>query len=323
MPTIGELKALQEMSLEQKVRVSQTRIIEWYEHYKGEVYVAFSGGKDSTVLLDLVRRIYPDVEACFVDTGLEYPEIKKFINTIDNVTIVKPEISFREVIEKYGYPVVSKEVADAVQGARKGQQFRIDKLNGDLKDKDGNKSKYNQKKWGHLIDAPFKISHYCCDVMKKKPAHDFEKRSGKKPFIGTTTSESRMRQSAWFKSGCNSFEAIRPSSKPLSFWSEQDILRYLKITGIPYSEVYGDIVPKYAMPEEFDMDKVLTTYLEMNKLNRTGCVYCLFGIHLENHPNRFEQMKVNHPQLYDYCMKEWDDGGLGMEKVLDFLEIVY
>jgi 3'-phosphoadenosine 5'-phosphosulfate sulfotransferase (PAPS reductase)/FAD synthetase len=323
MPTNEDLKALQSMSLEQKVRVSQTRIIEWYEHYKGEVYVSFSGGKDSTVLLDLVRRVYPDVEAVFVDTGLEYPEIKQFVNTFDNVTTIRPKMSFREVIEKYGYPVVSKEVADSIQGARKGQQFRIDKLKGDLKDKDGKKSKYNQEKWEFLIDAPFEISHYCCNVMKKAPAHTFEKETGKKPYIGTLTSDSRMRQSAWYKHGCNAFEAARPQSKPLSFWSEQDILRYLKFTGIPYSEVYGDIVPKFKYPEEFKMEELEKTYMETTGLSRTGCVFCLFGIHLETHPNRFEQMKVDHPQLYNYCMKDWEEGGLGMEKVLDFLDVEY
>lgn len=73
--TSDDLKTMQAWSLERKIRVTQTRIIEWYQHYKGQVYVSFSGGKDSTVLLDLARRIYPEIPAVFVDTGLEYPEI--------------------------------------------------------------------------------------------------------------------------------------------------------------------------------------------------------------------------------------------------------
>lgn len=108
--TKDDLKQMQSWSLERKTQVTQTRIIEWYERFEGDVYVSFSGGKDSTVLLDLARRIYPDIPAVFIDTGLEYPEIKNFVKTKENVTIIKPEMSFREVIKKYGYPLISKEV---------------------------------------------------------------------------------------------------------------------------------------------------------------------------------------------------------------------
>lgn len=119
MPTMDELKHLRSQPLERKVRITQTRIIEWYEHYKGQVYVSFSGGKDSTVLLDLARRIYPDIEAVFVNTGLEYPEIVKFVQTVDNVTILKPKKRFKEVVEEYGYPVISKEVSHAAEYAHR------------------------------------------------------------------------------------------------------------------------------------------------------------------------------------------------------------
>ena len=64
---------MQSWDLDKKIQVTQTRIIEWYEYFQGKVYVSFSGGKDSTVLLDIVRHIYPDVLAVYIDTGLEYP----------------------------------------------------------------------------------------------------------------------------------------------------------------------------------------------------------------------------------------------------------
>lgn len=167
MPTIEELKELQSLTLERKIQITQTRIVEWYLRYKGQAYVSFSGGKDSTVLLDLARRCFPDIEAVFVDTGLEYPEIREFVKTHDNVTILRPNMGFKDVIEKYGYPVISKEVANCVKGARGGGKSRVLRIKGEMKDKDGNKSKFNQDKYSYLMDAPFKISDDCCAVMKK------------------------------------------------------------------------------------------------------------------------------------------------------------
>ena len=111
------LKQLQSLPLDIKIRKTELRIREWYEHWDGNVYVSFSGGKDSTVLLDIVRHLYPNVPAVFSDTGLEYPEIKEFVKTFPNVIIVRPKHSFKEILTKYGYPIISKEVANTVDNA--------------------------------------------------------------------------------------------------------------------------------------------------------------------------------------------------------------
>lgn len=113
---------MQSWDLDRKIQVTTARIMEWYEHYNGLVYVAFSGGKDSTVLLDLVRRIYPDVPAVFCDTGLEFPEIRQFARSVENVVVLRPEMNFKKVIETYGYPIVSKRVADTVEYGHKATQ---------------------------------------------------------------------------------------------------------------------------------------------------------------------------------------------------------
>lgn len=113
------LEELRALPLERKIQISQTRIIEWYNHYHGNVVVSFSGGKDSTVLLHLVRSIFPDVKAVFSNTGLEYPEIQKHVTSIENVDIVRPEMRFDEVISTYGYPIIGKEVAEAIYYARR------------------------------------------------------------------------------------------------------------------------------------------------------------------------------------------------------------
>ena len=156
---------MQAWPLERKIRVTQTRIIEWYQHYDGQVYVSFSGGKDSTVLLDLARRVYPDIEAVFVDTGLEYPEIKAFVKTFENVTIIKPKMRFDEVISKYGYPVISKENAQKIHEIKytKSSYLRDTRLNG----RNGSNSGKLPEKWKFIVYSDFCVSHKCCNVMKK------------------------------------------------------------------------------------------------------------------------------------------------------------
>ena len=89
-----ELRQRQSLPLEAKITMSQQRIREWHEHWDGQVYVSFSGGKDSSVLLHLVRSLYPEVPAAFVDTGLEFPAIRSFVRSVENVIWLRPEKRF-------------------------------------------------------------------------------------------------------------------------------------------------------------------------------------------------------------------------------------
>lgn len=118
--TLDELRQWQSLPLSIKVRMTETRIRGWVNEYGEDgVYVSFSGGKDSTVLLDIARKLYPNIKAMFVDVPTQYMELREFAQTFENVDIVKPKISFMQVCEKYGFPLVSKEVSECVQGARK------------------------------------------------------------------------------------------------------------------------------------------------------------------------------------------------------------
>ena len=47
------------------------------------------------------------------------------------------------------------------------------------------------------------------------------------PFLGTLAEESRIRQQAWIRHGCNAFDSKKPQSTPIAFWTGQDILAYL------------------------------------------------------------------------------------------------
>lgn len=306
--TVADLTAMQAWPLSRKIQVTQTRIIEWYIKNEGRVYVSFSGGKDSTVLLDLVRRIYPEVPGVFLDTGLEYPEIRDFVKTKENIVWLKPEMNFRKVIETYGYPLASKEISKQISAARRGAKNAI--LAFDGKDVAGNETEYRKryKKWKFLYESNIPISEKCCEVMKKKPAKKYEKETGRKPIIATMAEESTLRTQAWLKNGCNAFDGKRPTSQPISFWTEQDVLTYLKEYHIPYAPVYGEIE---------EINGALKTTL----CDRTGCVFCGFGCHLEKEPNRFQRLKTTHPKLWEYCMKPWEDGGLGMKTPLEFIGV--
>lgn len=347
-----DLAQMQSLPLDAKIIMTQQRIRQWYEYWGGQVYVSFSGGKDSTVLKHIVDGMYNDVPALFVNTGLEYPEIQKFVREVKSgkfdgfnadVEIVRPEMRFDEVIKKYGYPVISKDVSNCVSGARKGSVSRQQRLKGEYIGSNGKGSMFNCKKWGFMLDAPYDVSDKCCNVMKKKPAKQYEKRTGRKPFIAMMASESKKRELAWIRTGCNAFDLKNPQSQPMSFWTEQDVLHYIKKFNVPYCSAYGDIV----IDEKVDGDNVLTgqmnlidyigCYDEADRLkttlcDRTGCIFCMFGCHLEKEPNRFQRLKETHPKQYKYCINggEMVDGkwqpskdGLGLGKVLDYINVKY
>lgn len=227
---------------------------------------------------------------------MEYPEIREFVKTIDNVTWVKPKIPFNKVIKQYGYPVISKEVSRNVGDVQKlGENCWA------IKCFTKERGIYSLEKWSYLIDAPFKISNRCCDIMKKNPLRKIKL----KPFIGSLACESRQRKTQYLKTGCNAFNNKNPVSNPLGFWTEQNILEYIREFDILYSPIYGNIIKS---------DNKLVTTGEP----RTGCMFCAFGVHLESEPNKFQRMKQSHPKQYDYCINK-----LGLREVLDYIGVKY
>lgn len=301
------LKQRQSWPLDLKIAFTETRIRQWYGHWGGNVYVSFSGGKDSTVLLDIVKRLYPDVPAVFCDTGLEYPEVRKFALSRADV-VLKPEMPFNKIIEKYGYPVIGKKQARMIHDLQNESDSNRNVCNlyrtGYTVDGKHSPSFKMPEKWKFLVDAPFKISETCCDIMKKKPFASYERETGGKPIIGTMACESDARQASYLKLGCNAFNAKRQRSQPISIWTDQDVLAYIKDRGIEYAGCYGDIV--------CDQDGNLLTTRE----KRTGCMFCMFGIQFDGNPNRFQRMQRDYPKQYRYCMEQ-----LGIGQVLDYIGI--
>ena len=207
--TLGDLKQMQSLPLDAKIRMTEYRIEQWYEHFDREVYISFSGGKDSTVLLDIARKLYRDIEAVFVNTGLEYQSVRKFALSQENVTEIRPKMNFREVVKKYGYPIISKEVSGKIDEARKKKDGYAAKiLNGSRKG-----TRWDISKYSFLLDAPFKIHSYCCNAMKKNPCKEYEKKTGKTGITGTFAEESKVRTTQWLIHGCNAFDKKRPPSQ--------------------------------------------------------------------------------------------------------------
>lgn len=340
-----ELEQMQSLPLESKIRMTEQRIRAWIEVFGEDgVYISFSGGKDSTVLLDIVRNRMGEesIPAVFVDTGLEYPEIREFVRSFDNVVWLKPEKNFKQVIEQYGYPFISKDVAQClhdvnVQSERRNCDKRETPMWKRAFDRNSEYClkypQYTRARYDFLNDAPWKFSHRCCDCMKKKPSKKYEKETNRKPIMATMASESRLRETQWLQDGCNAFEVKRPTSKPMSFWTEQDVLLYIKKYDITICSVYGDIVEDVSGTDEvagqltisdlagfenetnFDAPK---KPLKTTGCERTGCMFCGFGCQASEN-NQFVRMKETHPRIYEWIMKPWSEGGLGYKEVIDWI----
>lgn len=300
-----ELTMLQSLPLDIKIEKSKRRIQEWVDFYGvDECYISFSGGKDSLVMLHLIKQLDVNdrIPVVFVDNGLEYPEIKKFVKKVyPNTIVLRPKLSFKQVIEKYGYPVVSKEQAQYLEDLQTG----TDKLK--ARRLEGYDGKFKlSKKHRYLIDAPFKISAKCCHAMKREPIRKYEKETHRVPFIAIMASESLLRENIYLEQGCNSFEGKRPRSFPIGFWTEQDVLEYILKYNLEICSIYGDIVKN-------EQGKYITT-----KCTRSGCIWCCFGLEYDPKPNRFQRLKVTHPQIHDYCMNK-----LGLKQVLEYMNEPY
>ena len=284
--TIQELQQRQQWPLYQKIDHALGTVEAFMARIGKVPYVSFSGGKDSTVLLDLIRRfLYPDIKAVFCNTGNEFPEIVKFVRRTENVTVIRPEMTVRQVLEKYGFPLISKEQALYIRQAKttKSAKLLALRLNG-TDPKNGKIFGKISERWKYLIKAPFMLSEKCCECLKKRPFANYNKQTGELPILGVMAGESRGRTRGYIaRGGCNSFSEKHPISYPLSIWTDDDIWAYLKEFKVPYCELY---------------DK---------GADRTGCMFCGFGAHIEK-TSRFARLRKLHPKAYGIFMNYTNNG---------------
>ena len=208
------------------------------------------------------------------------------------------------------------------------EHWRTAMLMGNIPDRrDGKRSRYDCSRYKFFLDAPFDISSECCKVMKKAPTHQYAKETGRHPMTGQMAEESQLRTQQWIKNGCNGFQMKAPISNPMSFWREQDVLQYIATRHIPICSVYGDIVATDRDGMPYDVVTLVGSGMDLSdyKLmttgcDRTGCLFCAYGAHREKPgQGRFERLKVTHPKLYDYIMRDESEGGLGYKWKIDWV----
>ena len=250
----NELKARQSWTLAQKIDHSLGVIDQFRSRLDGKVYVSFSGGKDSTVLLDLCRVLDPNIKAVFCNTGNEWPDIVRFVRWMRdaqgaNIEIIHPDITPKEVLARYGFPLISKETSRIIDALRNIPNGLLAKRARGEVPHPWRSSQIPQK-YNFLVTETFNTSERCCYYLKKKPFHQYQRRTGLSPILGVMASESQLRTSTYIRrGGCNTFSG-KVESMPLAIWTEQDIRDYIKERNLPIADIYG------------------------KGAKRTGCMFC-------------------------------------------------
>lgn len=305
------MKQRQSLDLDAKIQMTKMRIKQWDDYWDGEIHLTYSGGKDSGVLRHIIQSMGLKVPSVFSNTGLEYPEIvahvKEQQRSDNSIVIIRPKMTFRECVLVYGFPLVSKKVAEMVRRMRemipseKNAKTRKLYTTGVRSDGEYNAASRIPIKWMKLITAPFNTTEKCCDALKKEPFRRYQKEFGTVPITAIMAAEGGHRATL---TTCNSFDGKDPMSRPMLFWTEEDVWEYTHRFNVPYASCYDDYVLEDGaiIPGE----------------KRTGCMFCAFGAHLEKGQNRFQRMFYTHPKQWNYCINK-----LGMSEAFDFIGLKY
>lgn len=287
--TLSDLRARQAWPINQKIDHTVGAIeafVNYCKEHGRTPYVSFSGGLNSTVLLDLARRyVDPNMPGVFCSTGNEYPEIVRFVRHTENVTIIRPIMTPREVIARYGFPLISKEQARIIRQIRttRSDKLRSYRLYGD----GARQSGVLAAKWRFMTTEPYRVSEECCDMLKKRPFAKYNRITQSLSMVGTMAGESRLREQRYIlRGGCNVFsdDPRKVHSAPLSIWTDADCWDYIHRFDVPYCPIY-----------------------DVPGITRTGCVFCGFGAHLGG-GSRFRVLYTLHPKLYQMAMNYTNNG---------------
>ena len=331
---IGVFRQKQGLAYEEKVVHAEIRAREFYNRMLGEgheVHVSV-GGLDSITLLMFLRSIGLEVPAVSV-SSLEDRSIQRIHREL-GVIPLKPLKSKTEVLQEFGFPVLSKEIAGKIdllqRPSERNATVRHAIVTGETGAYGGNRSGTRMKmsqKWLELFGgyenenegvnyriAPFRVSDKCCYYLKEKPCDNYAREHDSFPYLGLMASEGGRRQKALMMNGCNYYGRTATRSCPFAIFSRQDLLQLAVDLKVPVPEVYGEIVR--------DRDGTLRT----TRAQRTGCSMCGFGIHLEKRPHRFDRLREENPEEWEYwmtrcCTDPKTGKPYGWGRVLDYIGV--
>lgn len=302
------LKQRQSLPMKQKLLMTKSRIKEWCEHWDYDVYLSFSGGKDSTVLKHIIETMGINIPCVFSNTGLEMPEIVDFARRQKNVIEVRPKKNFKEAWDLVGIPIGSKKIARQIRTLKAGPTGNGStyKLYDEGITSDGHSAPSWKipNKWRKLIDSDLNFSEQCCDFLKKEPIKTYEKENNLKGrgFTAVMASEGGYRSEL---TKCNVYEGSSAKSHPMLFWNDNDVWEYINENSVEICSVYFD------RECELNGEK-----LTISGEKRTGCMFCGFGAHLEEFPNRFQRMEITHPRQHRIIVDR-----MGMGKVMEMIDV--
>lgn len=286
---------------------------EFYERLNGNVFCSVGGLDSITLLLFLRKYVSKDIPGVSV-SSLEDKSIQEVHRQLDNMIILKPLKSKVQVIKEFGYPVISKSIADKIEQIQnpteKNATVRNAIITGQTGDYGGNKfSRFMRlsDKWQKLFieqQPPFKVSGKCCYYMKERPCDIYARETGQALYMALMIAEGGRRAMALMQHGCNYYGKTVTRSCPFAFFSRQDILRLAQELCTPVPAIYGEIKRQ---PDGT---------LETTRARRTGCTMCGFGIQFEQRPHRFDRLRHDNPKEWSFWMYD-----MGWGKVLDYIGV--
>lgn len=330
---IAEFIVKQKLHYSAKVQHAKNRAREFYNHPEIENCHVSVGGLDSITLLCFLRSIGINVPAVSV-SSLEDKSIQAVHKQL-GVIALKPIKTKVSVIQEFGFPVLSKEIARKISllqnPSPKNATVRHAIITGETGEYGGNRTGTRMKmaqKWLELFGGyenetegvnyktpDFKVSDKCCYYLKEKPCDDYAKQNHSSPYLGLMASEGGRRQKALMMHGCNYITEGTKRSAPFAIFTRQDLLQLALDLEVPVPEIYGKI--------ERDQDGTLRT----TGAQRTGCSMCGFGIHMEKRPHRFDLLwRRNEAEwrfwMYScYGISETEKHSIGWGHVLDYIGV--
>lgn len=334
--TYEQMADLQSAPYRYKLVMAEGKAREFYEEIvenRGMNVHVSVGGLDSITLYYFFKQIGLDVPAISV-SSLEDKSIQQ-VHRQMGITAIAPHKSKVEVLQEFGFPVISKAKASKIEnlqtpGSEK-QTFIHAIMTGEMGEQGYYGSSQRLKlpdKWiklfgGHYREhrpdldcqvAPFRVSAKCCHWMKEDPCDAWAKENNSVPYLGLMASEGGQREHGLVKNGCSYYSKTTTRSCPFATWTRQDLLQLALDLKVPVPAVYGEICR--------NEDGLLYT----TEAQRTGCTMCGFGIHIEKRPHRFDRLRRDNPQEWEFwmfhCVTNPDTGEkYGWGRVLDYIGV--